>query len=44
MATLHGCGSTASRLDPLRGGSLHFPTKFPEILGTHLIDFAKMKG
>ena len=29
-------GSTASRLEPLRGGSLLFTTKFPEIPGTHL--------
>ena len=29
MAPLYGWGSTASRLEPLRGGSLLFTTKFP---------------
>ena len=37
-------GSTASRLEPLRGGSLLFTTKFPEIRGTHFIDLGRMKG
>ena len=37
-------GSTVSRLEPLRGGSLLFTTKFPEILGTHFIDLVRMKG
>ena len=37
-------GSTASRLEPLRGGSLLFTTKFPEILDTHFIDLGRMKG
>ena len=37
-------GSTASRLEPLRGGSLIFTTKFPEIPGTHFIDLGRMKG
>ena len=36
MASFYGWGSTASRLQPLRGGSLRFTTKFPEIPGTHL--------
>ena len=31
MAPFYGCGSNASRLEPLRGGSLLFTTKFPEI-------------
>ena len=31
MAPFYGWGSTASRLQPLRGGSLLFTTKFPEI-------------
>ena len=31
MAPFCGWGSTASRLEPLRGGSLLFTTKFPEI-------------
>ena len=35
MVPLYGLGSTASRLEPLQGGSLHFTTKFPEIPGTH---------
>ena len=34
MAPFYGWGSTASRLEPLRGGSLLFTTKFPEIPGT----------
>ena len=29
---------TASRLEPLRGGSLLFTNKFPESPGTHFID------
>ena len=28
--------------EPLRGGSLLFTTKFPEIPGTHLIDLGRM--
>ena len=35
---------TASRLEPLRGGSLLFTTKFPEILGIYFIDLVRMKG
>ena len=31
----YGWGSTASRQEPLRGGTLLFATKFPEIPGTH---------
>ena len=44
MTPFYGSGSTASRLEPLRGGSLFFTTKFPEIPGTHFIDLRKMKG
>ena len=44
MAPFYGWGSTASRLEPLRGGSLLFTTKFPEIPGTHLINLGRMKG
>ena len=44
MAHFHGWGSTASRLEPLRGGSLLFTTKFPETPGTQFIDFGRMKG
>ena len=38
MAPFYGWGSTASRLEPLQGGSLLFTDKFPEIPGTHFID------
>ena len=44
MAPCYGWGSTASRLELLRGGSLLFTTKFPEISGTHLTDLGRMKG
>ena len=44
MAPFYGWGSTASRSEPLRGGSLLFPTKLPEIAGTHFIDLGTMKG
>ena len=38
MAPFYRWGSTASRLEPYRGGSLLFTTKFPEISGTHFTD------
>ena len=44
MAPFYGWGSTASRLEPLRGGSLLFTTKFPKISGTHFTDLGRMKG
>ena len=44
MALFYEWGSTASMLEPLRGGSLRFTTKFPEIPDTHLIDLGRMKG
>ena len=44
MAPFYGWGSTASRLEPLRVGSLLFTIKFPDIPGTHFIDLGKMKG
>ena len=44
MAPFYGWGSTASRLQPLWGGSLLFTNKFPEIPGTHFIDLGNMKG
>ena len=44
MAPFYGWGSTASRLEPLWGGSLLYNTKFPEIPGTHFINLGKMKG
>ena len=33
MAPFYGLGSTASRLQPLRGGSLLFTIQFSEITG-----------
>ena len=44
MALFYGWGSTASRLEPLRGGNLLFTTKFPEIPGTRFIDLDRMNG
>ena len=44
MASFYGWGSTASRLEPLRGGSSLFPNKFPEIPGIHFINLRRMKG
>ena len=44
MAPFYGWGSTASRLEPLQGGSLLFTTKFPEIPNTHFIELGRMKG
>ena len=44
MAPFYGWGSTASRLEPLQGGSLLFTTKFPEIPGIHFINLGRMKG
>ena len=44
MAPFYEWGSTASRLESFRGGSLLFPTKFPEIPRTHFIDLGRMKG
>ena len=44
MAPFYGWGSTASKLEPLRGGSLLFTTKLPEIPGTHFIDLRRMNS
>ena len=44
MVPFYERGSTASRLQPLRGGSLPFTIQFPEIPGTHFIDLRRMKG
>ena len=44
MTPFYGWGSTASRLEQLRGGSLLFTPKSPEIPGTHFIDLRRMKG
>ena len=41
MAPFYGWCSIASRLEPLRGGSLLFSTKFPEIPGTHFTDLGR---
>ena len=38
MVPFYGWGLAASRLEPLRGGSLLFTTKFPEIPGIHFIN------
>ena len=40
----YGWGSTALRLEQLRGDSLLFTIKFPEIPGTHFMDLGRMKG
>ena len=44
MGPFYEWGSTASRFEPVRGGSLLFTTKLPEISGTHFIDLGRMKG
>ena len=44
MAPFYGRGSTASRLQPLRGGSLLFTIQFPERSGAQFIDLGRMKG
>ena len=44
MAHFYGWGSTASRLEPLRGDRLLFTTKFPDIPGAHFINLGRMKN
>ena len=44
MAPFYGWGSTATRLEPLRGGSLLFTIKFPDIPDTHFTNLGRMKG
>ena len=44
MAPFYGWGSTNSSLQPLRGGSLLFTIKLPEIPGSHFTDLGRMKG
>ena len=44
MAPFYGWGSTASRLQPLQGGSLLFTIQFPENPGTHFTNLRRMKG
>ena len=44
MAPFYGWGSTASRLEPLRGGSLLFTTKFPEVPGSKGCNLRASRG
>ena len=44
MTPFYRWGSTTSRLEPLRGGSLRFISNFAEIPGTHFIELEMMKG
>ena len=44
MAPFYGWGSIASRLVPVRGGSLLFTSKLPHIPGTHFTELRSMKG
>ena len=44
MAPFYGWGSTASRPGTLRGESLLFTTKFPEISGTQFTELGRVKG
>ena len=41
---MDGVQGSASRLEPLQGGSLLFTTNFPEIPGTHFVDLGMMAG
>ena len=43
VAPFHQWGSTASRLEPPRGGSLLFTTRLPEIPGAYFINLGRMK-
>ena len=43
MAPFYRYCSTASRLEPLSGGSLLYNTKFPEIPGTDSINLGRMR-
>ena len=44
MAPFYGWGSTASKVQQVRGGSLLFTIQFPELSCTHFIDLGSMKG
>ena len=44
IAPFYGCGSTAQKLEPLRGGSLLFTTKFPETPGADFMNIGRMKS
>ena len=43
MVPFYGWGSTASRLQPLRGDSLLFTIQSPEIPGARFSDLGRMK-
>ena len=43
MAPFYGWGSTASRLEPIWGGNLLFPNKFPKVPGTQFINVRRIK-
>ena len=43
MAPFYGWGSTASRLEPLQGGSLLFTTKFPISNQTFILELVVFK-
>ena len=42
MTPFYGWGSTASRLEPLRGGSLLFTTEFPENILNIILHFGEL--
>ena len=44
MFPFYGWGSSASRLEPLQGGSLLFTIKFAEIPGTYFVDLRRMNS
>ena len=44
MTLFYVRGSTETRLEPLRGGSLLFTIQSPGVPGTQLIDLGRMKG
>ena len=44
MAHFNGWDSTTLKLESLRGDSLLFTTKFPEIPGTNFTNHGRMKG
>ena len=43
MAPFYGCGSIASRLEPLQGSGFLFTTNFTEVSCTNFIDLGMMK-
>ena len=44
MASFYGWGSTASMLEPPRGGTFFFTIKLAEIPGTKSFNLGRMKG